>query len=442
MRRHIRRSRYRLLHLAGWRVRLVFWGGAVMVGLVSALFALGAEATDHIFRTITADRPWLPLITLPVGLGLISWVTHRFVSGARGSGIPQAIATLEDTRDYALRDAVLSLKVAFAKIALTLVGLLSGASIGREGPTVHIGAAIMYSLGKIAHFPGHYLDRGLIVAGGAAGVAAAFNTPLAGVMFAIEEISRSYDRRTGTVVLTAVIIAGLTAMVLLGNYHYFGTAETSFDLGAAWYAIIICGVLGGALGGGFAQTLIWSGRRIAPTYARHPVLVAAACGLVVALTGYVSGGTVYGTGYQEAKEIIDGGVAPDLAYPFLKIIATVGSYLSGIPGGIFAPSLSTGAGLGADLAHLFPDIPFTTIVLLGMVAYFAGVVQTPMTAFIIVMEMTNNQDMLIPLMAAAFIAAGTSRLICEKPIYAAMAEAFLASARPAQAAAGGGKGQV
>ena len=114
-------------------------------------------------------------------------------------------------------------------------------------------------------------------------------------------------------------------------------------------------------------------------------------------------------------------------YPLLKILATIATYLSGIPGGIFAPSLASGAGLGANIAAYFPVELASTIVVLAMVGYFSAVVQTPITAFIIVMEMTANQDLVLAMMATSLIATGTSKLICKKSIYFALAENFLAN---------------
>ena len=145
----------------------------------------------------------------------------------------------------------------------------------------------------------------------------------------------------------------------------------------------------------------------------------------------LSGGHAFGTGYIEAQQIVSCtgtdscAVETGLMYPVYKILATVASYLSGIPGGIFAPSLASGAGLGSDLATLFPPELASTIVILGMVGYFSGVVQTPITAFVIVMEMTDNQDLVLALMATSLIASGASKLICKKPIYYALAENFM-----------------
>ena len=129
--------------------------------------------------------------------------------------------------------------------------------------------------------------------------------------------------------------------------------------------------------------------------------------------------------YLEAQTIINETGVFDPWYPLAKFFATLASYLTGIPGGIFAPSLATGAGIGANLGHWLPIAPLPVMIMLGMVAYFTGVVQSPLTALIIVMEMTNNNDMILALMSTAFIAHGTSHLVCPQPLYGALAEAFI-----------------
>lgn len=415
----------------GWRIRLIFWVGAVLVGLVASFFARAADYADQLFHQLVAISPLLPLVVTPGLIMLAAWITQRWFPGAEGSGIPQCIAAL-DIHEESVRARMLSWRIAFGKIVLTLLGLLSGASIGREGPTVHIGAALLFSLGRLGRFPFHYMDRGMILAGGAAGIAAAFNTPLAGILFAIEEMSRSFEERTSGTLITAVLLAGVTSIALLGNYTYLGIVPANVSVRTGLLPVLVCGISGGLLGGLFSSLLIRGQRWLRPIYKRRALTVAGICGLAIALIGLASGGLTYGSGYDAARGLVQGTRAVDDSFPYLKLLATAISYWSGIPGGIFAPSLATGAGLGAHLAHWFPHTELAAMVLLGTVAYFAGVVQTPITAFVIVMEMTHNNDLLIPLMATAFIAYGTSRLVCPKPIYRALAEDFLnASPKPA-----------
>jgi len=413
-----------------WIARVVTFGGALGVSFTALLFARAADWAEVVLLWLLHGRPYLILLLAPAGLALSVWLTRRYFAGAQGSGIPQTIAALHLQQSAAV-DAILSLRVGVGKVCLTVLGLMVGASIGREGPTVQIGAALMHTIGRLFHLKRQDLQRSLILAGGAAGIAAAFNTPLAGVVFAIEELSHSFESRTSGTVLTAVILGGITTMAVAGNYTYFGTTQAELDVGAGWIAVVLCSVAGGLAGGAFSTSLVVASKPLSGRYGqwliRNPVGFAALCGLLIALIGLVSGGTTYGTGYAQARGVVTGTATLPLLFVPLKLLATVVSYLSGIPGGIFAPSLAVGAGLGEWMAHLVPRAPESAVVLLGMVAYFSGVVQAPITATIIVMEMTDNQRMTIPLLATALLAFGISRMICPRPLYGALARRFQAA---------------
>jgi H+/Cl- antiporter ClcA len=423
-----RYARFPLVSPRQWLRRLVFWVGAVFVSVVAILFAKVADAASDWFVHFQAPRPWVALIICPAGVAASYLLTRYVFPGAQGSGIPQVIAAQHMT-DRQMIARVLSLRIALGKILLTLFGLCCGASIGREGPTVQVGSSIMYALGKLLRLPRLDLERALVLAGGAAGIAAAFNTPLAGVVFAIEELSHAFESRTSGVVLTAVIIGGITTLALVGNYAYFGHTSATLNFGLGWAAVVSCGVAGGLAGGLFSSALIRFASgvpgRAGRWLLRYPALFAALCGLVIAACGLLSGGETYGTGYQQARGMVEAYTTLPPSYPLLKFVATVISYISGIPGGIFAPSLSVGAGLGQALAQLMPAASAGAVVLLGMVGYFSGVVQAPITAAVIVMEMTDNQGMTIPLLATSFLAYGVSRLVCRRALYGALARRFL-----------------
>ena len=405
----------------------MFLVGSVATGLAAVGFALAATYANVGLGRMLAAWPWAAFVLAPAGLMLCSDLGRRFFAGAEGSGIPQTIAAL-GSPDPAVRDRLLSLRNAAGKIFLTIVGLLSGASIGREGPTVQIGASIMYSLSRFSSFPHESMKRGLILAGGAAGIAAAFNAPLAGVVFAIEEMSRSFSQRTSGIVITAVIVAGIVSYAMLGNYAYFGQTAARLDVASGWSAVILCGTVGGLFGGGFSRLLLATGAGLGGPLAAlrrtRPVVFAGMCGLVIAVLGWLSEGTIYGTGYSETRRILQEAGGVPLSFGVLKLLATVVSYASGIPGGIFSPSLAVGAGLGQNIATLLPAAPVAAVAVLGMVAYFSGVVQAPITAFVIVIEMTRDSDMALPLMATSLIAYGFSRLVCPQPIYKALSKSF------------------
>lgn len=423
-----RLRRLPLLSPRQWRRRLLFWLGAALVGVVAVAFAWLADEAQRLFLRVAAAEPLLVFLLAPAGLALSLAMTRWFFPGAQGSGIPQVIAALHEN-DPARAGALLTPRIAVGKVLLTLLGLASGASIGREGPTVQVGASIMHALSRWQRLPSQDMVRILLLAGGAAGVAAAFNTPLAGLVFAIEELSHSFRSRTGSLTLTAVVIAGITASAIVGNYVYFGVSHARLDVGPAWVAVGVCGVLGGLVGGGFSSALLHLPRvlpaAIRNLSLRRPAAFAALCGLLIAVIGWLSGGTSYGTGYEQAKLLVEGqpGVPADFA--LWKLLATVVSYLSGVPGGIFAPSLAIGAGIGQLLSDLLPNAPAAAVVLLGMVAYFAGVVQAPITAAVIVMEMTSNHAMVVPLMATSLLAFLVSRLVCRRPLYSSMAKRFM-----------------
>jgi H+/Cl- antiporter ClcA len=411
-----------------WWRRVVFWVGAILVAAVAVAFAKAADWAGGLFLQYIAEHAWLPYVVAPAGLSIAFLLTRHVFPGAQGSGIPQVIAALH-MHDEAMVDRILSLRIAVGKVLLTLLGLASGASIGREGPTVQVGASIMHALGKLLRLPRLELRRALVLAGGAAGIAAAFNTPLAGIVFAIEELSHSFEARTSGTVFTAVVVAGATTLGLVGNYTYFGQTAAVLPNGPAVLGVILCSVTGGLAGGVFSQALIIAAHGLPGPFGklimRHPVGFAALCGLLLAVIGTLSDGQTYGTGYAQARGMVEGVSTLPPVYALLKLAATVVSYVSGIPGGIFAPSLSVGAALGSVLAPLVHGAPVGAMILLGMTAYFSGVVQAPITSAVIVMEMTDNQSLMIPLMATAFLSFAVSRLVCRRPLYGALARRFL-----------------
>ena len=411
-----------------WKPRLVFWTGALAIGVISAGFAWLADAAQAGFAALTGGPGWrhlLPLALTPAGFVACAWLAGRYFPGSEGSGIPQAIAA-RHLRDDAERSRFLSLRMVVGKVALTVIGLGTGASIGREGPTVQLGASIML---QCARFGGMAHARGLILAGSAAGIAAAFNAPLAGIVFAIEEMGRGYQARTNGIVLSAVILAGLASLAILGPYTYFGVSHSTAAFPGDAPLVIACGVGGGALGAAFSVATLRLTRRIRRWRAtNHPgrtlLALAAGTGLLVAVVGLASGGLTFGTGYEQARTAIEGTPLP-AGYFAAKFAASLASALSGIPGGLFAPALSIGAGLGSTIGlALGSNVGLAAV--LGMAGYFSGVVQAPMTAFVIILEMTGNHDNVIPLMLTAMLGYGTARLITPHPLYHALSRLIIA----------------
>jgi H+/Cl- antiporter ClcA len=422
-----------LMWLSGrhWQRQSVFFLGGLAVGVAAVLLARGGDWAGEILNQILAWWPTAPLVITPLGFALSAYATRRWFDGAQGSGIPQIIACNVLPSGSQTRENMVSLRIGLGKAAMLILLLICGASIGREGPTVQIGAVVMLVAGRLG---GVRREGALLLAGGAAGVAGAFNTPVAGVVFAIEELARRYQARTNSTVILAVLLAGLASLMLAGNYTYFGHSTAHISGWPDIAAVLVCGIVGGAMGGLFSQLLVmgivrvprlfggWSNGKIA--------LFAGACGLVVAVVGLLTHGATFGTGYDQAKGLIQ--VSHDhlsWLYGPLKLFVTLLSSMCGIPGGLFAPSLSAGAGFGAALVHVLPFVPASTVVLLGVVGYFSGVVQSPLTAFVIVSEMTATDGKVLPLMATSLLAYAVSRMVCKHPIYHAIAEEMIRQAR-------------
>ena len=207
-----------------WRALGAALIGAVLAGLGALLFVVFDLQSTKLSRVVWEAAPWAVFIIMPLGFALILWLRDHVFPWTDGTGIPQTIAVLQ-AGPGELRDRLLSMRVAVGKALLLGLGMFSFLSIGREGPSVQLGACFMHLVSKWTKFPRHLMDRGLIMAGGAAGIAAAFNTPIAGIVFAFEEIGRRFDKENlGTIVRT-VMVACLVCMVFLGNYFFYGRID-------------------------------------------------------------------------------------------------------------------------------------------------------------------------------------------------------------------------
>jgi len=417
-----------------WRTAIIV-GVAILGGLAAAGFARVADEAMGVHGRLYEMAPWATLALLPIGFALVAWLTRRYAPEAAGSGIPQVIAAAQQRWRGRWGGQRVTIKTGAWKVGLSSLLLLCGASIGREGPTVQVVAGIMRTLTR--GLKGGAGRRALILAGGAAGVAAAFNTPLAGVVFAVEELARSFERRTHTTVILVVVIAGVTSYAVQGDYAYFGVRGGEPALNSAWLSAPLIGLTGGLLGGLFSRMLagvLGGAGRLARSRRARPVTFALVCGLIAAGVAALSGGLTFGAGYAETQSLLQGNLDEGLSFAVYKFIASLAAAASGIPGGIFAPSLATGAGIGAAFAHISPFFAGHDSVVLGMTSYLAGVVQSPLTAAVILMEMTRDPGLVGPLLLAALVARWASGLIMPRPIYHVLADEWRLDAEPKVAA--------
>ena len=424
--------------LADWRqwlARLVVLAYAAAAGLSVVAFSRLCDLAQRGFASVLALHPLTPLLWTTACTAGVVWLTRRFAPGAAGSGIPQVMAMLDPALPAAGRSTLVSLRMSLAKMVLTAGSLLGGLATGREGPSVQIAAGVMQHARRwLPPHPG-ISEHGLLVAGGAAGIAAAFNAPLAGVMFGIEELASRLEQRSSGLIIAAIVLSGLMGVSFFGNSTYFGTIEVpAVRLVMVWPALLLV-LASGALGGVFARllhaSLTGTGDRVSRWRAAHPVAFAGACGLAAGAMGIVSHGATFGSGYEYTRSLLQGHADVPLLYVTLRVVATWLAVWSGVPGGIFAPCLAIGAGLGHDIAVLTgSQADAAALIAIGMAGFLAAVTQAPMTSFIIVMEMVGGHAMVLSLMAAALGASLVSRWIA-RPLYAALAHAIVARSRAA-----------
>jgi len=409
--------------LTSWKHRLIFWTGAILIGLLISSMTLLSEWAADTYRSLSLTYPWFNFIIAPFGLTFTAWIAQRFFPGSQGSGIPQVQIALELPKHSPERKKLVSLRIAIGKTFLPIMGILSGASVGFGGPATHVGASLMASLGKIGRFPDHYVSKGLLFAGSAAGFAAMFSAPLAGIIFALEEMGRKLEDSISTLVLTAIILSGVTAYSILNHTIFFTDNALHFPWGKAWLAIPLCAIISGFFGAVFSKILI-QGQRFLKTRQYPIVRIAFVCGIFIAILGYLSNGESFGTGYQLTRNIIQNDTPIDPLFPLYKMLATCATFFSSIPSGLFVPAIATGAGIGANLADWIPIAPTSVMILLSITAYFSGMLQSPLTAFVLVLEMTHSHEISIPIMAAAFLATAVAKLINPKPLYRSLCDNY------------------
>lgn len=425
-----------------WLDRVTVLTYATLTGLVVVGFTLLAEAALEGFKALESwgsHGRYVTLLWTPALTVAVLWWTRRYAPGAVGSGIPQVIRALDDDLPAALRSALVSLQLSLHKIVLVSGGLLAGLSIGREGPTVQVGAGVMLNARRWLS-PGTRIDEhDLMVAGAAAGIAAAFNTPLGGIVFALEQLSRRRGMTHTTLVIASIVLAGLVAVAVFGNVTYFGqlrVQELSWSLVLPGLLVALASGLAGGL---FARLIVVSLRGapglVSRWRAAHPLRFAALCGLLVAVIGIVTNSATAGAGYSTTSALLRGEAELPGVYTLLKFCATWISAWSGVPAGVFAPSLSIGAGIGHDIALGlgYSEQAAIPLIALGMVGFLAATTAGPITAFIIVMEMVAGQAMVLSLMACALLANGVGRMVTP-PMYWELAATMPPAAADAAAA--------
>ena len=365
---------------------------------------------------------WRRFLVPVAGSLVMGYLLYKFFPDARGSGVPQTKAAL-----YA-RGGFISLSTVLGKFFCTSVTLASGIPLGREGPAVQVGGGIASVLGRALGLRPEKV-KALLPVGAAAAVAAAFNTPLAAVLFALEEVVGDLHAPVlGSVVLASATSWGVLRL-LLGNEPLFQVPQ--YQLVNSWELVVygILGIAGGVVSAAFTQLLLrlraWFKKQPAKTIWFQPV----AGGLVVGIMGWFVP-AVMGVGYQYVGDVLNDSLTLKLMLTLLvlKLVATAVSYASGNAGGIFGPSLFLGAMLGGAVGsvaqHFFPSSVASpgAYALVGMGTAFAGIIRAPMTSVVMIFEITRDYAVIVPLMVSNLVSYFIASRLQKEPIYEVLAE--------------------
>lgn len=400
--------------------RILILLSIVVSAIIGLLVVAFVSITEHMGKLLMEAGPIKRLLSPLAGSLAAGILLYRFFPDARGSGIPQTRVAL------LLQHGFIGWKTVFGKFFCSSITLGSGVALGREGPAVHIGAGVASVAARNLGLSEKSV-KSLIPVGTAAAVAAAFNTPLAAILFTLEEILA--DLRAG-VVGTVVLGAATSWMVLrliLGDEPLFHVPPYQLVHPVEFVIYAALGLLGGLVSTVFVKFLLWQralAMRVAPTLKPFTPAIG---GLTVGLLALVVPG-VLGIGYNLVGNALNGRMAVEmmLILLVLKIVATTSSYASGNSGGIFGPSLFVGAMLGGVVGHVahtwFPDHTGNpgAYALVGMGVAFAGIVRTPMTSVIMIFELTRDYTIIVPLMIANLCAYLLAQRLQRVPVYEAL----------------------
>jgi len=411
------------------------WLLTLLVGALSGLAAVGFHLAIQLAErlmiepALDAAGPWWIVLGLvvPVVGGLVSGALLTYVfPNSRGSGIPQVKVA------YSIEGGQLPLRQGVGKFLVSTLQIGTGASLGREGPTVQICAAIASTVGRAFRLSEDSLRRMLPV-GAAAGIAAAFNAPIAAVTFTVEEVVGNLDHTVlAGVVVAAALAAAIEHMVLGSNPVFDVPTGLGIHHVESLLLFLVLGVVAAAVALVFTESLLAIRERFRrsplPLWTRPAAGGLITGGLAVAGIGLLGQRGITGGGYDTLTEALHGGLAWRVmaALCAMKLAATVFSYSSGMAGGIFAPSLFLGGMVGGAVGTL--DVALFgheravigAFALVGMGAVFAGIIRAPITSVLIIYEMTGNYRLILPLMMANMLAFAIARHVRPVPVYEAL----------------------
>ncbi|WP_292009573.1 chloride channel protein [Chryseobacterium sp.] len=413
-----------------------FWVGSVITGVFAVMYAKIFAWGEKLLELIINWHDWMIFIIAPIGFVLSWWLVKEFAPYAKGSGIPQVMAAVElaNPKEHRKINHLLSIKIIFFKILSSVILVIGGGAVGREGPTIQIAGSVFRKVNEfLPDWWPKISKKNMIMTGAAAGLAAAFNTPLGGIVFAVEELSKTHINYFKTALFTAVIIAGLTAQTLAGSYLYLGYPKTSDISLTVMFPIILVAGISGILASQLSVLMLkitkWK-KRLKTDKAHIIFLVISA--LIIASIAYFISREVLGSGKEIMERVLFTSNKHEEWYiPILRMLGPALSFTSGGAGGIFAPALTAGASIGSVISGIIHLSPHETnvVILGGMVAFLTGITRAPFTSAIIVLEMTDRHSLIFHLMLAGMVSSIVSLLVSRHSLYDVIKVNFLSEIR-------------
>lgn len=396
--------------------------------LYSKIFSFSEKWSQEIFHR---NNYYIFIIT-PLSF-LMSWFLVRFFARySAGSGIPQVMATVELSNHSTkhLIKKFLSFRIIIIKILASAIKVFGGGIAGREGPTIQIAGSIFVEIHK--RLPKWWVpisEKNVMIAGAASGLAAAFNTPLGGIIFAIEELAKTHIKYIKSPLFIAVIIAGLTAQGFGGSYLYLGYPKTNYSGWLVFVGIILTSIIAGYFGSKMC-TIIISVMSFFEKFKNfyQQIFIVLFCGFFVATFIYFFGTEVMGSGKELMERLL---FTPDKKVewylPFLRMNGLIASFSFGGAGGVFAPSLSSGASFGALVAQFLnlSGDNANLLILIGMTAFLTGVTRAPFTSAIIIFEMTDRHSIIFFLLLGAVLSSLVCNFVSKKAFYDVLKEKYI-----------------
>ncbi|MGZ3769962.1 MAG: chloride channel protein [Bdellovibrio sp.] len=410
-------------------VRLLpFWVAAVITAATANAYAYLFSLSEELSHKIVGLTGFWFLLIAPICF-FISWLlVEKGAKNANGSGIPQLMVAVSLNQDgkKKLIDAFLGVRIIIVKLLSSLASVIGGGAVGREGPTLQISGSIFHFIDK--KWTSKENREGFLLAGAACGLASAFNTPLGGIVYVIEELAKSHITSFRTGVIQAVIFAGVITQMIMGPYLYFGYPKTIDFQYNMILEVALLSVFSGAVVAFFAKSLktivIFRGRIQKNKYKAAMAILS---GLIFAVAALFFSKTVLGPGKDLLNDLLFKEHTANFSDMFARFCGSALTYSNGGAGGIFAPTLSLGGAASSWLGQ-FLNYQFGPLaVLVGMTAGLAALTHSPLTSFILILEMTDRHKVIFPLMIAAVVGHGISKMFSKKSFYEFVFERILSN---------------